>query len=172
MFQRVLHVLYAIEFLIALVAVYTVWSQVGGQGHLDYMAWFWKAGIGFAAAYGTVRLTMTMASNGPDRRRRMIGWVLVLATLTVCAGLVTYYYHFNEPQDENDQVTATATPTARLDSGGSRNLAADRGFIRGGGRHALCGVAVLPALSSEGVCRASGVRTRPVPGAFQAATAG
>ena len=38
MLQRLLHVLYAIEFLIALIAVYTVWGQVGGQNHLDYMA--------------------------------------------------------------------------------------------------------------------------------------
>ena len=64
MLERLLHVLYAIEFLIALIAVYTVWSEVGGQGHLDYMAWYWKAAIGPPAAYGVIRLTQAAVRRG------------------------------------------------------------------------------------------------------------
>lgn len=64
MLERLLHVLYAIEFLIALIAVYTVWSEVGGQGHLDYMAWYWKAAMGPPAAYGIIRLTQAAVRRG------------------------------------------------------------------------------------------------------------
>ena len=103
MLERLLHVLYAIEFLIALVAVYTVWSEVGGQGHLDYMAWYWKAAIGPPAAYGVMRLTQAAVSQDAGRMRRMIPWILFLTLLVCCAGIVTYYYHLNEPQEENDQ---------------------------------------------------------------------
>src|SRR5579863_46738 len=100
MFQRLLHVLYAIEFLIALVAVFTVWSEVGGQGHLDYMDWYWKAAIGFPAAFAVVKLTVALASDSPRRRWRVMVWIVVLVLLSVGAGAVTYYYHLNEPQDE------------------------------------------------------------------------
>ena len=34
------------EFLVAIIAVFTLWSQVGGQYHLDLMFWPWKIGFG------------------------------------------------------------------------------------------------------------------------------
>jgi hypothetical protein len=120
MFRRLLTILYAIEFLIALVAVFVAWSEVGGQGHLDFMAWYWKAGIGLPAAYGIVRLTVAWGSEEANRKTRMIRWCIVLAVLSVCAGLLTYYYHLNEPQDEDEAPVAT-TPAVYIparDSGG------------------------------------------------------
>ena len=112
MVQRPQIVIYGIEFLLALIAVFTVWSQVGGQGHLDYMAWYWKAGIGLPASFAAVRLTMAFASEGPRRRRHILTWMAVLLALSVGAGLVTYYYHLNEPQDENEDDAGTVTRTA------------------------------------------------------------
>ncbi len=111
---RLLPVLYALEFLIALIAVYTVWGQVGGQNHLDYMAWYWKAGIGFAMAAAVIRLTVAITSDSPHARRRITLWTLVLFGLAICAGLVTYYYHLNEPADDEEDAPATVTPTARI----------------------------------------------------------
>ena len=32
------------EFLVALVAILELWSQVGGQSHLDLMPWYTKLG--------------------------------------------------------------------------------------------------------------------------------
>ena len=119
MFQRLLQVLYALEFLLALVAVYTVWREVGGQGHLDYMAWYWKLGIGVPAAFAIVKLTVAWHQEGSARRRRVAAWGLSLLLLAVCAGLVTYYYHLNEPLDENDQDPGTITPAAVLGTGRS-----------------------------------------------------
>jgi len=116
MLQRLLPVLHAIEFLITLIAVYTVWGELGGQDTLDYMPWYWKAGIGFGTAAGVVRLTAAVERAGPSVRRRITLWVLVLAGLGICAGLATYYYQVNEPQDE-ENAPATVTPTARLAPG-------------------------------------------------------
>lgn len=83
-----------LEFLVALIAVFTVWSQVGGQYHLDLMFWPWKLGVGLSAAALIVGITF-------DRKRtRLYGGLLILVAIT--AGLVTYYYHQNEPDDEDD----------------------------------------------------------------------
>src|SRR5689334_13841476 len=112
MFQRLLQVLYAIEFLIALVAVYTVWREVGGATHLDSMHWYWKALFGLPAAYAAIRLTKAWADAAKYRRTRILTWMIVLAGLTLGAGLLTYYTHLNEPQDEDEEDPGSITPAA------------------------------------------------------------
>jgi glucan phosphoethanolaminetransferase (alkaline phosphatase superfamily) len=113
MLRRLLPVLYGLEFLIALIAVFTVWEEVGGQNHLDYMAWYWKGGIGIGAAATIVLLTAACASTAPSRRWRISVCALVLAILAISAGVITYYYHVNEPPDDQEDAPATVTPTAR-----------------------------------------------------------
>ena len=110
MFHRLLQVLYAIEFLIALIAVYSVWREVGGAGHLDYMQWYWKAIIGIPAAYAAVRLTVALASTGQARTRQLLFWLTFLAALAVSAGALTYYTHLHEPQDEDEEDPGSVTP--------------------------------------------------------------
>jgi hypothetical protein len=169
MFQRLLHILYAIEFLIALIAVYTVWREVGGQVHLDYMAWYWKAAIGVPAAIAAVRLTMAMASHGPLRWRAVVMWIAVLLSLMICAGVVTYYYHLNEPQDESDEDPGAITKTALHSIGRLGAAASGHAGVRLQRR--ICRGAGVPAVPSRGVCGAIGVGTRAVTGAFEIAAA-
>lgn len=116
MLRRLLPVLYAIEFFLSLIAVYSVWGELGGQDYLDYMPWYWKAGIGFGTAAAVVRLTAAFQLAGASARWRITIWVLILAAFGICAGLVTYYYQVNEPPDQED-APASVTPTARLVSG-------------------------------------------------------
>jgi len=96
---------YAIEFLIALIATFEVWSQVGGQGHLDMMAWYWKLGLGVGIAFATVKATAAAVSQPRIWNGRTLRWVSVILALSLACGAVTYYYHLNEPppEDENDQ---------------------------------------------------------------------
>lgn len=109
-----LRLLYAIEFLIALIATYTVWSQVGGQYHLDLMAWYWKLGLGAGIAFAAVKATAAAAAGQRAWNARTLRWVSVVIALSLACGAVTYYYHLNEPpSDEEDQEdTAPTSQTA------------------------------------------------------------
>src|SRR5260370_34649193 len=60
----ILRLAYSTRFLIALMAVFVLWSQVGGQSHLDLLPWAVKLGLGLAAAYGVVRTTAASVAGG------------------------------------------------------------------------------------------------------------
>ena len=67
--------------------------MAGGQYHLDLMFWPWKLGLSLLAA----ALVVALATG--SRGRMWIAGALLVATLAT-AGAVTYYYHLNEPVDE------------------------------------------------------------------------
>lgn len=102
---------YAIEFLIALITTYTVWSQVGGQAHLDMMAWYWKLSLGVGISFAAVKTTAAAMSNKSAWNARTLKWISVVLALALTCGAVTYYYHLNEPPD-NEEDTTTPTQTA------------------------------------------------------------
>lgn len=89
------------EFLLALQVVFTFWSQVGGQYHLDLMFWPWKFGLSLLAATLIVAITVQLTrAEGPSRRRVIALCSLLIATILM-ASAVTFYYHVNEPTDED-----------------------------------------------------------------------
>lgn len=101
--KRYLRPLLIVEFLIALQAFYALWAQVGGQYHLDLMFWPWKLGIGLAGAGLITAITASILQNdGEITRRALMLGSLLLVTLGT-AGIVTYYYHLNEPTDPQDE---------------------------------------------------------------------
>ena len=97
-----LRLAYATQFLIALIAVFVLWSQVGGQSHLDYMAWQVKLLLGGAAAFSVVKAAAVSgerAWNGKTLR-----WLGILLVLLVGCGLASYYVHqYVEPADDDQQ---------------------------------------------------------------------
>jgi len=103
--SKLLRVIYVFEFLLALIAVYVVWSQSGTQYHLDLMAWYWKLGIGLAAAYAVVKATAAALTAERAWNGRTLRWLAALLALAAAAGLVTYYYHLYEPGDEEQPET-------------------------------------------------------------------
>jgi hypothetical protein len=110
----VLRLFYAIEFLVALIATYTVWSQVGGQGHLDMMAWYWKAFLGVGIAFATVKASAAAAGHPRAWNSRTLKWVSLILALSLACGAITYYYHINEPppDDDEEDTSAPASQTA------------------------------------------------------------
>ena len=76
-----LRLLYTIEFLIAIIATYTVWSQVGGQYHLDLMAWYWKLGLGAGVAFAAVKATAAAVAGQRAWNARTLTWVSVVIAL-------------------------------------------------------------------------------------------
>ena len=113
MSNNLLRPLLVVEFLVAIEVVFTFWSEVGGQYHLDLMFWPWKLGIALVAATLNVAITANLARHeGSVTRRALLLFSLLIAT-GIAAGVVTYYYHLNEPTDDDDDddqphVTRTA----------------------------------------------------------------
>ena len=103
-----LRLAYTTQFLIALIAVFVVWGQVGGQSHLDLLPWWVKLGLGFAAACGVVRSTVASVSGDRAWNGQTLRWLgVTLAVLAAC-GYATYYAHMNlEDADEQDQPANT-----------------------------------------------------------------
>ncbi len=109
-----LRLLYALEFLIALIATFTVWSQVGGQGHLDLMAWYWKLCLGAGIAFATVKATSAGVAGQRTWNSRTLRWISIILALALACGAVTYYYHVTEPadDDQDQQDSAPSSQTA------------------------------------------------------------
>jgi hypothetical protein len=100
--QSLVRILLAIEFLLALLAVFTLWSQVGGQYHLDLMAWYWKLVFGPAVAYVTVRATMAAIRSERAWNANTVAWLIAALALLAMMGVVTYHCHLYEPVDEDE----------------------------------------------------------------------
>jgi hypothetical protein len=103
MHNKFLRPLLIVEFLIAIQVFFTLWSQVGGQYHPDLMFWPWKLGLGLAGAGLIVGITAAIVkADGEITRRALLLGSLLLVTLGT-AGIVTYYYHLNEPTEQQDE---------------------------------------------------------------------
>lgn len=100
---RLLRPLLILEFLLSLQVFFTCWSQIGGQYHLDLMFWPWKLGLSLAAACLVTAATSAVArADGPIPRRVWL-YISLLVVAAGLAGAVTYYYHVNEPQDDDEE---------------------------------------------------------------------
>ncbi len=108
--RSLLRVAYAAQFWLALIGTLVVWSEVGGQGHLDLMPWYVKLPLVFALAWCSVRMTAAMAERARAWNARSIAWAVAIALLACVMGAITYYYHINESQDDpdTDQESGTA----------------------------------------------------------------
>jgi hypothetical protein len=85
-------VLYGLEFLLALLAVFTAWAEIGGQDALDVMPWGWKAGLAAALSVIAVGLTAAVSSQSKLLTLRSARWFVALAIGLALTGIVTYYY--------------------------------------------------------------------------------
>lgn len=99
----ILRLAYTTQFLVALIAIFLVWSEVGGQGHLDLMPWYLKLGLGTAAAFGIVKATMAAVSSEAAWNGGTLKWLGITLAVLLLAGLTTYYYHQYGESDETDQ---------------------------------------------------------------------
>jgi hypothetical protein len=109
-----LRLAYAVEFLIALIAILNVWSEVGGQGHLDLMPWHIKLGCVFGLAWCSVRFTAGIVEQGNIWTRRTIAWLAGILLFGIAMGGITYYYHLHEePEDDDEDTTAAWVRTPR-----------------------------------------------------------
>jgi len=105
----ILRLAYAALFLIALIAVFDTWSQVGGQNHLDLMPWYLKAGLGGAAAFAVVKAAAAAVAGDRPWNPQTLRWLGILLVVLAGCGLATYYYHvYGEQQDEEEDTVTSS----------------------------------------------------------------
>jgi uncharacterized membrane protein (UPF0136 family) len=103
MTPRLLRLVYAFEFLIALIAIFTVWSEVGGQAALDLMHWGWKLGLSLGLALTFVLYTAALVSEDSLWTVRSARWLAVMIAVLLGIGAVTYYYSLEAEAGESDE---------------------------------------------------------------------
>jgi hypothetical protein len=110
-----LRLAYSFEFLIALLVIFTLWSEIGGQGHLDLMPWYLKLVCGLAMACCCIRFTAGLVEEPKAWNFRSARWLAGLIGVAIVMGGITYYYHLHEAQDDqdtDDNNTATSVKVA------------------------------------------------------------
>src|SRR5690348_8802623 len=99
----ILRLAYTTQFLIALLAVFLLWSEIGGQSHLELMPWYLKLGLGAGAAFATVKATAASVAGTSAWNGGTLKWFGILLALLLGCGLASYYMHVYEENDEQDQ---------------------------------------------------------------------
>jgi len=109
--SRFLRIAYAIQFVITLIATFEVWAQIGGQGHLDLMPWYWKLLLAAGFSLATVKATVAAVERDRFWNSRTSAWLAVALLLSIVMGFLTYYEHLHEPPDEGDESPSQITLT-------------------------------------------------------------
>ena len=110
----ILRLAYTTLFLIALIAIFVLWAQVGVQSHLDLLPWFVKAGLGLAGAYSIVRATAAAVAGEQGWNGQSVRWVGMTLLILFLCGLASYYAHMylEDVSDEGDQQDTTVSRLA------------------------------------------------------------
>lgn len=111
MTPKLLRLVYAFEFLIALVAIFTAWPEIGGQAALDLMHWAWKLGLSVALAATFVAYTAAVVSEESIWTIRSARWLAAMVAVTLAIAGITYFYVLQEDTVESDETgTISALP--------------------------------------------------------------
>jgi hypothetical protein len=102
MTPKLLRLVYAFEFLIAMVAIFTTWSEIGGQAALDLMHPAWKLALSFSLAGAIVAYTAAIVSEDSIWTLRSARWLTAIILVIFAIAVVTYYYVLQEDSGESD----------------------------------------------------------------------
>ena len=103
-----LRLAYSTLYLIALIAIYVAWSQVGGQGHVDLLPWWVKLGLGMAMAFAVVRASAAAVAGEKPFNGQTLKWLGLTLALGIACGLVTYYAHIYLEESDTPDSTDSA----------------------------------------------------------------
>ncbi|HUA83169.1 MAG TPA: hypothetical protein VMB85_04875 [Bryobacteraceae bacterium] len=91
------------EFLLAILAILELWSQVGGQGHLDLMPWYTKFVLAVGMAVVTVAGTVSAVSHERAWNAKTIACLCLALMLAGGMAAATYYSHLHENDEDNGE---------------------------------------------------------------------
>ncbi len=97
-----------LEFLVAQLAILEVWSQVGGQNHLDLMPWYTKLSLTMGLALVTVAGTVSAVSHERAWNAKTVACLALGLMIAGAMGGVTLYYHLHE----SDEAESSEQPTS------------------------------------------------------------
>lgn len=100
---KLLRLFYVLEFLIAIMAIFTAWSEIGGQAALDLMNWGFKVGFGLLLAGSIVGYSAALAITERVWDVRSRRWLAAIVVIVVAMGVVTYFYVLQEEAGESDE---------------------------------------------------------------------
>jgi glucan phosphoethanolaminetransferase (alkaline phosphatase superfamily) len=106
---KLLRLAYVCEFLLALVAIFAAWSEIGGQSSLDLMHWGWKLGLSVSLAGAIVAYTAALLSEQRVWSLRSARWLTVIIILLLAIGIVTYYYALQVDNGDTDENSGNAS---------------------------------------------------------------
>lgn len=109
MTPRLLRLALTVEFLVAVVAVFTAWSEIGGQAALDLMYWAWKLGLALSLAGAIVGFTAATVAEDKPWTVRSARWLVMVLILIGGIAVVTYYYVQAEPTVPEDNGAISMT---------------------------------------------------------------
>ncbi len=112
-----LRLAYTTQFLIALIAVFFVWEEVGGPYHLELMPWWMKLVLGTSLAFSMVRATVGAVSHAKAWNKSTVKWCV--AALALAAGCAIANYYCNLYGEEEDQQDEQNTSIAAARGGGA-----------------------------------------------------
>ena len=101
---KLLRLVYVCEFLLAIVAIFTAWSEIGGQA-LDATHWGWKLGFGVALAMAIVALSAALVAEDALVTLRGARWLAAILALIAGMGTVTYYYSQQVDNGDSDDTS-------------------------------------------------------------------
>ena len=92
MTPKYLRIVFLSEFLVAVIAIFTAWSEIGGQAALDIMPWGWKFGLGVGLAVAFVAYSAALLAGESIWNARSAKWLALIIVLVLATGVITYYY--------------------------------------------------------------------------------
>lgn len=109
MTPKFLRLIYVFEFLIALLSIFTAWSEIGGQAALDGMHWGWKLGLSVSLASAIVAYTAAITGHESAWSFRSALWLTAIIFVTIALGIVTYFYAMQEDNGDTDESGTIST---------------------------------------------------------------
>jgi hypothetical protein len=111
-----LRLAYVTQFMIALIAVFVLWGQVGGQSHLEMMPWYVKLGLGAGVAFAAVRATQCAVSAKNAWSGGTLKWFGIMLALLAGCGMASYYFHIYGEGDEQGEESLTSREGRLIDN--------------------------------------------------------
>jgi hypothetical protein len=108
-----LRLAYTTQFLIALIAVFFVWEEVGGPYHLDLMPWWLKLGLGTGVAFAMVRATISAVASDSGWNKATLRWCGAMLILLLGCVAANYYCNLYGEEDDRQDGSDTSIALAR-----------------------------------------------------------